>query len=208
MTDRSFRVLFRPGNYNRRYLMVLSKFRPLRGSEGFTLIELMVVVAIIGVLAAVALPQFGTYRAKARSSEAKLSLASASTGQAAHFMEHSSYGGCLLQMGVSGSAPGSYYTFGFAAATTQPATSGCAGSPTTVSGAGKSHFVAKLPAVIATAAQLPTTTEVTVSTYIIGASGNVKLAGAESSKSTPLDADVDKWTINNLKKIVHAQAAF
>lgn len=48
--------------------------KSLKAEQGFSLVELMIVVAIIGVLAALAVPKFQSFQAKAKQSEAKSNL--------------------------------------------------------------------------------------------------------------------------------------
>ena len=55
-----------------KMLLAISKNK--QNQKGFSLVELMVVVAIIGILAAVAVPSVNKYMAKARQSEAKANL--------------------------------------------------------------------------------------------------------------------------------------
>ena len=65
----------------------------LRNRKGFTLVELMIVVAIIGILAAIAIPNFLNFRLKAKSSEAKSNLGATRSTQVAYFAEWSMWVG-------------------------------------------------------------------------------------------------------------------
>ncbi len=64
-----------------------------KGSQGgFTLIELMMVVGIIGILASIVIPTFIQYQARARTSEAKATLGAIYTGEIAYFTEAVRFG--------------------------------------------------------------------------------------------------------------------
>ncbi len=60
--------------------------------KGFTLIELMIVVAIIGILAAIAIPQFSSFRTKAYNSAALTDLKNAMTQEEVYFGDNQTYG--------------------------------------------------------------------------------------------------------------------
>jgi len=87
----------------------------LKRQSGFTLVELMVVVAIIGLLSAVAIPNFRKYQAKSKMSEAKLQLSSLYTAQIAFFSDFNIFATCLNYMGYDPSPEISqrYYAVGF-----------------------------------------------------------------------------------------------
>lgn len=63
----------------------------IRNTKGFTLIELMIVVAIIGILAAIAIPNFLNYQCKSKQSEAKQSLGTLAKDMQAYAAEHDTY---------------------------------------------------------------------------------------------------------------------
>jgi type IV pilus assembly protein PilA len=81
----------------------------LRGQKGFTLIELMIVVAIIGILAAIAIPNFLRYQAKSRQAEARTNLGGIFVAETSFFGEQSRFGG-LSEIGfaLAGAASNRY----------------------------------------------------------------------------------------------------
>lgn len=75
--------------------------RSLKNEAGFSLVELMVVVAIIGILASLAIPSVGKYMAKARQSEAKTQLSSLYTAEKAFYAEYTAYHSMFGAVGYS-----------------------------------------------------------------------------------------------------------
>ncbi len=73
-----------------------------QNDQGFTLVELLVVIIIIGILAAIALPNFLNQSAKAKQTEAKQNIALFNKTQTSYRSEHSTFAGTfdLLALGT------------------------------------------------------------------------------------------------------------
>ena len=76
-----------------------------KDNEGFTLLELLVVIIIIGILSAIALPSFLNQAAKAKQSEAKTYVGSVNRAQQSYRIENTSFAGGTtgfndLQIGI------------------------------------------------------------------------------------------------------------
>ncbi|WML91121.1 type IV pilin protein [Thiothrix lacustris] len=78
-------------------------------NKGFTLIELMITVAIVGILAAIAYPSYTASVQKSRRADAQVALMEIAQRQESYFLRNRSYGS-ITALGYSTSSPDGYYT--------------------------------------------------------------------------------------------------
>ena len=89
--------------------------------KGFTLVEVLIVVIIIGILAAIGIPQFADSIEKAKGGEARAGLGHLQTGEKVYYAEREVYSSTLGDLDVT--LTQRYWTFTIAAtATTYTAT--------------------------------------------------------------------------------------
>lgn len=93
----------------------------LRGSKGFTLIEMIIVVAILGLIAAIAIPSYSSYRQRAGRATARAALVDAAYNLQKFFTRNHTYVGATVAAGgtVEPRTPHGLFQLSFQAGPTQ-----------------------------------------------------------------------------------------
>ncbi len=174
----------------------------LRNNKGFSLIELMVVVAIIGVLAAIAVPNYQKFTAKAKQSEAKSNLSALYSAERAFFAEWQAY---YSRFTVVGYAPTGNlrYRHGF------NADNGVPPAPYSGNGGAAGDSITNTYCTAATGCTevvLPVPIGAMPTTVITNGTGGLFTAGATGDIDG--DAAMDQWTINQAKSLIQPAGGF
>lgn len=178
---------------------------------GFSMIELMVVVAIVGVLAAVGIPQYSKFQSKARQSEAKMNLAALFTAEESFRQEWNQFSTNLNLIGFSVQGSRLRYKTGFDASlcTNYVTINGAPseqnsinntwsdGSSVNTSNATWAYGGVSVPVPLNSG---PRATLCTSATFLAIAYGSV-----DKSATNPSNVNGDTWSIDQVRSIKNTQ---
>jgi type IV pilus assembly protein PilE len=134
-----------------------------RRSSGFTLMELMVAMAVIGILAGIAYPSYSEYIARAKRSDAKSALLQVQIAQEKYRANHVIWG-TLAQIGLTSPSPDGHYTIAIA----------LSGTPTGI-------------AYTATAAPLTPFTDATCGTFAVDQDGKTTSSSIQTTTAKVIE---------------------
>ena len=89
-------------------LSPIKSYKRAERQTGFTLIELMIVIAIIGIISAVAFPSYSSYMTKSRRADAKITLTKMADAQERWYLQNSIYTADVDDIGGDTSPDGNY----------------------------------------------------------------------------------------------------
>jgi len=167
--------------------------KQLKSQKGFTLIELMIVVAIIGILAAIAIPNFLAYQARSRQSEARTNLGAVFVSEVAYFGENNYYSN-FATIGFTLAGTGNRYTY------RSPNQTGTAGS---TGAQGGDLFNTLAGSQTSGGTNTPDPAGTVLSNAQVPGAGAAGQFTATASGNIDGDVCIDHWYVNDVKSITN-----